>query len=157
MVSPGTGIVIRVANDADLASIVGHYGPGGGDSPWDPFADLERIRRLPRSGLLVADLEGTYAGFLFWYEGRKPWYAPDVDRYARISDLHVVAPAQRKGVGRALMREGLARIRAAGIDTVFLETDETNERAQSLYESEGFVRVSPTVFRYRLRTGERAP
>jgi ribosomal protein S18 acetylase RimI-like enzyme len=155
VVSAALPIVVRVATDADLGSIVAHYGPGGWDSPWDPFADLERIRRVPRSGLLVAEADGAYAGFLFWCEGRKPWYAPSVERYARITDLHVVPPAQGKGVGRALLREALSRIREAGIDTVFLETDEGNARAQRLYESEGFVTVPPTTLRYCRRSGER--
>lgn len=155
MVPPATGLVIRVATDADLPSIVAHYGPGGGESPWDPFADLDRIQRVPRSGLLVAVLDGAYAGFLYWYEGRKPWYAPDVDRFARVSDLHVVPVVQGKGVGRALLRKALARIRDAGIETVFLETDEENARARRLYESEGFVTVAPTIVRYRRRAGGR--
>jgi len=146
---PASGLVIRTATDADLRSIVAHYGPGGGDSPWDPFADLDRIERVSRAGLLVAELDGRYAGFLFWYEGRQPWYAPAVDRYARISDLHVVPVAQRKGVGRSLVREALRRIRGAGIETTFLETDENNTRARALYESEEFVSVTPSVLRYR--------
>jgi len=129
---------------------VAHYGPGGGDSPWDPFADVNRIQRIPRQGLLVAETEGTYAGFIFWYEARKPWYAEEVERYARISDLHIVPAFQGRGIGRALIRGALSRIRAGGIATVFLETDENNERAQSLYESEGFVRVAPSVVRFRL-------
>jgi [ribosomal protein S18]-alanine N-acetyltransferase len=141
---------IRVANDSDLRSIVAHYGPSGGDSPWDPFADQDRIQRIPRQGLLVAETDGKYAGFIFWYEARKPWYAKDVDRYARISDLHIVPAFQGRGIGRALIRDALARIRAAGIETVFLETDEDNARARSLYESEGFVRVAPSVIRFRL-------
>lgn len=141
--------VIRIATDDDLRSIVAHYGPGGGDSPWDPFADLERIQRVPRQGLLVAERAGRYAGFVFWYEGHRPWYAPDVDRYARISDLHIVPDAQSRGIGRALLREALARIRAAGVQTVFLETDENNGRAQGLYQSEGFVKAAPSVLRFR--------
>ena len=148
--SSTSGLAIRTATDEDLQSIVAHYGPGGGDSPWDPFADLERIRRIPRRGLLVAELGGAYAGFIFWYAARKPWYAPDVDRYARISDLHVVSDSQGKGIGHALLREALANIRAEGIVTVFLETDENNERARNLYQSEGFVPVAPSVVRFRV-------
>ena len=153
---PSSGLVVRGATDVDLASIVAHYGPGGGDSPWDPFVDLRRIREVSGPGLLVAELEGTYAGFLFWYEARRPWYAPGVERYARISDLHIVPAAQGKGVGRALLREALSRIRSAGIDTVFLETDEDNVRARRLYEGEGFVSVAPSVVRYRRSAHEDA-
>lgn len=154
MEGPATGVLIRTATDDDLKAVVGHYGAGGGDSPWDPFADLERIRRIPRHGLLVAEHGGAYAGFLFWYEARKPWYDPTVDRYARISDLHIVPASQGKGIGRALLREALRRICEAGVDTVFLETDEDNVRARGLYESEGFAEVAPRVIRFRFRSSD---
>jgi len=149
---PSSSLVIREATEADLASIVAHYAPGGSDSPWDPFADLQRVRAVLGPGLLVAEWEGIYAGFLFWYESRRPWYAPNVERYARISDLHIVPAAQGKGVGRTLLRDALSRIRSSSIDTVFLETDETNARARRLYEGEGFVSVAPAVVRYRRDT-----
>ena len=99
--APVTGIRIRTVTDDELRAVVAHYGAGGGESPWDPFANLERIRRIPRHGLLAAEHGGAYAGFLFWYEARKPWYDPSVDRYARISDLHIVPTSQGKGIGRA--------------------------------------------------------
>jgi [ribosomal protein S18]-alanine N-acetyltransferase len=150
MAGPPNRLIIRPATESDLRSVVAHYGPGGGDSPWDPFADVDRIQRIPRNGLLVADIDGAYAGFIFWYEARKPWYAKDVDRYARISDLHNVPEFQGRGIGRALIRDALARIRGVGIETVFLETDEDNARARSLYESEGFARFAPSVVRFRL-------
>jgi ribosomal protein S18 acetylase RimI-like enzyme len=146
-------LVIRTASDGDLKFVVDHYAPGGGDSPWDPFVNLERIQRIPRAGLMVAESDGTYAGFLYWYEGRKPWYAPSVDKYARISDLHILPASQGKGLGRALLRDALRRISEAGIETVFLETDEDNTRARGLYESEGFVRVAPGVARFRRQSG----
>ncbi len=144
-------VTVRLATESDLPRIVAHYGPGGGDSPWDPFADLDRLRRTARSGLLIAELDGEYVGFLYWYEARRPWYAPEVDRYARISDLHIVPSAQGKGAGRALLREAVAQIRSAGIGDIFLETDEDNVRAQNLYRREGFERVTPGVIRFRLR------
>jgi ribosomal protein S18 acetylase RimI-like enzyme len=154
MSPPSRTLIIRTASDDDLASVVAHYGAGGGDSPWDPFADSVRIRSVPRRGMLVAVLDGTYAGFLFWYEGRKLWYDPSVDRYARITDLHVVAKLRRRGVGRALLREALHRVHEEGIDDVFLETDDDNVQARGLYETEGFVGLPSHVARYHLRLGK---
>ena len=151
MGSSPSALIVRTAHDDDLESIVAHYGPGGGDSPWDPFADNTRIRSVPREGLLVATLDGKYAGFLFWYEARKLWYDPTVDRYARITDLHVVTALRRRGIGRALLREALRRVRDAGIYDVFLETDDDNPPARNLYESEGFVGIANRVTRYHFR------
>lgn len=147
--------MVRTATDQDLKTIVAQYAYSEGMSPWHPFANLERIRRLPRRGLLVAEHEGKYAGYLFWYEARRPGYDSRVDRFARISDLYLHPSAQGMGIGRVFLREALRRIRGAGIDTVFLETDEDNVRARRLYESEGFVAFAK-VFRYRLkmRAGE---
>lgn len=146
---PASEVEVRSAHDPDLRSIVAHYGPGGGDSPWDPFAALERIQRIPREGLLVAVLGNRYAGFLYWYEGRKPWYDPSVERFARISDLHVLPEFQGKGVGRALLREALRRIEEKAVPVIYLETDEDNERARALYETAGFSQFARVV-RYRL-------
>lgn len=148
---------IRRATDADLASVGAHYAPGGGDSPWDPFADLDRLRRIRRAGPLVARTDGAYAGFPYGYEGRKPWYAPEVDRFAEISDLHVPAAFPGRGIGRALLREALNQIAAAGLLAVFLENDEDNLGARRLYESEGFAAVAPGLVRSCRRTTDRAP
>ena len=143
-------LLVRNATDQDLRTIVAQYGSPGEASPWHPFVDLERIRRLPRKGLLVARLDGKYAGFLFWYEGRRPGYGRTVERFARISDLYLGRAAQGQGIGRALLQEALRRIREAGIDTVLLETDESNARARRLYESEGFVAFAK-ILRYKLK------
>lgn len=157
MSDPSEELIVRVASDADLGTVVAQYAGGGVDTPWHPFSDPERIRRLPRQGLLVAEKDGRYAGFLFWYEGRRPWFDPTTRRYARISDLYIHPRFQGEGVGRAFLREALGRIRAEGIDTVYLETDEDNRRARHLYESEGFSAMGRVV-RYRLRwDGPRAP
>lgn len=150
MVSLPRGLVVRVATDDDLGTIVAQYAPGSVDTPWHPFSDLERIRRLPREGLLIAEHDGTYAGFLFWYEGRRPWFDGSTAKYARISDFYLHPDFQGEGFGREFLDEALREIRMRGIETVFLETDEENTRARHLYESEGFAAYG-RVIRYRMR------
>lgn len=46
---------------------------------------------------------------------------------------------QGKGFGRALMLQGLIALRAHGMETAFVATNRTNERAIALYTSVGFV------------------
>jgi len=58
-----SGPVIRNATDADLQSIVEHYGPGGGDSPWDPFADACRFIPLNTFVILGGDEDGPRVNF----------------------------------------------------------------------------------------------
>lgn len=117
---------------------------------WDSLASIELIQRIPQQSLLVTGLNECYAGLAFWYEARGPWYAPEVYRCRRISDIHVVPASQGKGVEHALLHGTVARIRAEEIPTIFLGTSEGNLRAQNLYTSKWFVQVPPGDLRYCL-------
>ncbi len=46
---------------------------------------------------------------------------------------------KRQGVGRALLTAGLARARAAGVQTIHLEVAASNTAARALYEGFGFT------------------
>ena len=53
-----------------------------------------------------------------------------------------VAPgAQRRGIGRALMRAVIDMARAAGAERIVLCTQPTMTAAQRLYQAEGFTRI----------------
>ena len=52
---------------------------------------------------------------------------------------------RRQGLARAVMTEGLHRMRAAGMRTARVEHDITNEAAAALYESLGFTIAFETV------------
>lgn len=85
--------------------------------------------------LLAADAAGTDVGLAQVY----PTFASlDLAVSWLLSDLFVAPAARGTGVGRALLREVLARATAAGAAWVTLETAHTNTTAQALYESEGF-------------------
>lgn len=56
-----------------------------------------------------------------------------------LNDLFVDPAARGSGAGRVMLRAVLDAAREVGAAAVNLETDETNTRAQGLYESEGFV------------------
>ncbi|GAA4772349.1 GNAT family N-acetyltransferase [Microbacterium gilvum] len=56
-----------------------------------------------------------------------------------LNDLFVAEPARGQGVGRELLRDVVARARAADAALVSLQTAEDNVVAQALYESEGFA------------------
>jgi len=145
---------IRRAIPKDLAQVAQHYGPG--DSPWDPFSDPERLEGIPLEGLLVAEVDGEYAGFLYWFTAERPWFDPTVSRYAHIVEVQVVEEHRGKGIGRALLEHALKRLREEGIEAVYIDTTEDNEVAQRLYESLGFRPFSRTLH-YRLKTGAGNP
>ena len=66
-----------------------------------------------------------------------------------VKDLAVRPDAQGAGIGRRLLRQGLARFDRGGADRVKLEVRVSNEPARSLYRSEGFhpVRRVPGYYR----------
>jgi len=61
-----------------------------------------------------------------------------------------VSPAhRRRGTGRALVTEGLARLGARGARQVFLEVRESNQAARALYQRFGFSDVARRPNYYR--------
>jgi mycothiol synthase len=56
-----------------------------------------------------------------------------------IEDIAVLPSFRRKGLARALLRQGINALRDRGATRIVLDTGEKNERAQALYRSEGFV------------------
>lgn len=60
---------------------------------------------------------------------------------AEIANIAVAPAFQRRGVGRALMDEGLRSLREEGCDSFFLEVRESNLAAQALYRRLGFVEI----------------
>jgi len=105
------------------------------DDPWSPAAFLEA---LAAGHYYLCAREGDsligYAGLV------------RVGTEAEIHTLAVDPAHQRRGIGRALLRELLDR--AAGA-TVFLEVRTDNESAIWLYRSEGFEVVGTRRGYYR--------
>ena len=64
-------------------------------------------------------------------------------------DLFVAASARRRGMARALMTAARAHADASGAVRLELATARTNEQAQALYESLGWVR-DQEFYRYSL-------
>lgn len=72
---------------------------------------------------------------------------------AHLLNLCVHPTCQRLGNGRRLLVEGLARARASGVDTVFLEVRPSNEIAISLYRSLGFKLIGRRPSYYQAAGG----
>lgn len=135
--SADSGISVRAGRKADLADVARWYGSGG-ISPWDPFVDLERLSTIPLDGLLIAEKDGDYAGFLYWFEGRKPWFDKGADQYAQLEQLRVRPEFQGWGVAQHLIDRFLHDVSERAIPLLYVATDETNEAAQRLYTHVGF-------------------
>jgi mycothiol synthase len=107
----------------------------------DPL-DLRRWLAEPgfrdEDTILLEDATGAIAGFV----STDPRHGPDGST-VRSAELWAmgVAPAHRgRGLGRLLLRIGVGRLRALGVETVTLSVSSANSTALALYESEGFVR-----------------
>ena len=139
---------IRRATADDLPKIVEHTGLSGG-TPFYPFADLAKLQNIPLDGLIVAEWQGEYVGFLYWYSGANPEFDESAGKYGYIEEFQVREKYRGQGVGRRLLTYALSQLKEAGVEAVYLRTREGNTQAQNLYESLGFRPYSRHI-RYKL-------
>ena len=132
-----SGVTVRRARAEDLAAIASQYGSVG-RTPWDPFASADRLAKIPQEGLLVAEKDGAFAGFLYWFEGRKPWFDKGADQYAQLEELHVLPEFHGWGVGQRLIDRFLEEVTDRRIPLLYVAADETNQVAARMYEEAGF-------------------
>lgn len=126
--------------------------PLAGQSEAGAYADLQRLAFGSKN--MTAEWRSRTL--------QQPQYVPDLDLVAEAPDGRLVAfcicwldketdpvsgqvepmgvhPEWRKsGIGRAILSEGLRRLRSHGASQVFVETDNYRDAALVLYESAGF-------------------
>jgi ribosomal protein S18 acetylase RimI-like enzyme len=134
---------VRSATESDLVDIVSHYGSEG-VSPLNPFSSIERIRLLPIDGFLIAEIDQTYAGFLFWFSGNEPLHDYKVSKYGYISEVKVVKEYYGKKVGLALLHEAFRRMEKAGLYIIYTHVNEDDKALLNLYEQLNFTTYSTT-------------
>lgn len=124
--------------------------------------DLERIGQLEEASftdpwpgeLLVYEL--THSGSIVLVatpESDRPACGYAIFRYAldeaELLRLGVAPEERRQGIARALVEDGLERLRAQGVAACFLEVRANNEGAITLYEALGFQRAGRRRGYYR--------
>lgn len=111
------------------------------DQPADPTRALaflsERLARHEAILLLAEDGQGRAVGLCQLYPSFCSVIAGPI---LVLYDLYVAPEARGAGVGRALMQAAHAEARQRGAWRMDLSTARDNLRAQTLYESEGWVR-----------------
>jgi len=103
---------------------------------------VDALRRDAHPQLsLVAERDGEVVGHVFFSPARieVPEPSPAV---AQLAPVAVVPAHQRRGIGGALVREGLSRCRALGWSAVFLVGD------PAYYARFGFALAGPRGFSY---------
>jgi ribosomal-protein-alanine N-acetyltransferase len=147
---------VRDATRADLLSVY-RIEKAVFSQPW-PYAAFEGLLEAPSflvaertsdPGPVVDPAAKKYvdgSGIVGYVVGDlTPNHGRDI---GHIKDIAVRPDAQRKGLGRKLLRSGLRRLATHGASVVKLEVRESNTRAQKLYDSEGFepVRREPRYY-----------
>ena len=139
--------LIRASRDEDLPAITGIYahhvlhGTGTFETEPPSIADmLTRRADVLAKGLpyLVAEESGAVVGFAYgtWFKPR-PAY-----RYSVEDSIYLAPDLQRKGLGRALLAELLARCEAAGIRKIMaIIGDSANAGSVGLHRALGFTQV----------------
>lgn len=96
----------------------------------------ERLREVslyrPDLDLCIRDADGTVAAYcLCWMDG--------ANRVGTFEPVRTEDAYQRRGLGRALMTEGIRRLMAAGATTIRVAREADNPASATLYERSGFV------------------
>ncbi len=124
-------------------------------------AELLRLAEIEQAGfadpwpvdLLAVELVHPQAILLAASRGRAPAAGYVSIRHAvgeaEILRLAVDPGERRQGIARALVEEGLARLRREGIEVCYLEVSVDNRGAIAFYEDLGFVRTGRRRGYYR--------
>jgi ribosomal protein S18 acetylase RimI-like enzyme len=150
----GSSVKIRPRSESDFQNIVSHYNRS--ESPLIPFSSTERIRCIPTDGLLVAEAENKFAGFLYWFSGKSPLNDFGVRKYGYISEVFVVKEFYNMNVGLFLLHDAFKRMQEAGLYTIFTHINESIKPLLRLYEDLGFTTYSRTLH-LRLTNPETGP
>jgi ribosomal protein S18 acetylase RimI-like enzyme len=111
-------------------------------------AAVERVCRDPAMRVRVADEDGRRVGFVAVVVHDESFDEPDS---GEVEMLAVDPAAQRRGIGRALLDDGVEQLRRSGVRIVAIGTggDPGHAPARRTYEAAGFTPL-PLVRYYRL-------
>ena len=129
-------ITYRYATNPDVDAIVA-IEAAAMSCPWNRDNYLEAINS-DHAFIMVAE-DDNIVGFAVFYLTPPESELPDI----------VVAEAYRgQGLGKALLSESLATLKAKGIDTVYLEVRVSNAPARALYTGLGFEEIGKRKYFY---------
>ena len=131
-------LVLRTARDADIDAVLAIEQASFGD-PWNRSAFMELLDD-PRVAFLVADAGGDVLGYVV------AWFVLDE---GEIGNLAVADVARRHGVGARLLDGAITAVRAADVNSLYLEVRDSNAAARALYASRGFAEVGRRRDYYR--------
>jgi ribosomal protein S18 acetylase RimI-like enzyme len=125
------GIEVRAYASSDETEIVDLWRACSLVVPWnDPHEDIARKLQVQPELFLVACAAGRIVGSVMaGYEGHRGW----------LNYLAVAPRCRRQGIGRRLVREAEARLRAMGCPKINLQVRASNTDVVEFYRKLGFV------------------
>ena len=150
-VQPPEGFTIRpLASEAEVASYVALHRAAFGSTnmtvDWRERT-LQAPQYIPTLDLVAVAADGSLAAFcICWLSQRG--HDENGSNTGQVEPIGVRPDLQQRGLGRAILLEGLRRLQAHGATTALIDSDGENDPARGLYESVGF-RVANTVWKYR--------
>lgn len=137
-------LVLEIAREAFVGytttqKVEEKFGRSPGEKSWQESLAEHIVQAIDAdtSATLVAEEDGVVVGFMLHHR----W-----DPRKGAIGYNAVSPShQRRGIGNALIRESLKRLKEKGIQFVRVETMECDIPAQRLYEKAGFEKVYGTV------------
>jgi GNAT superfamily N-acetyltransferase len=131
---PATQGRLRAVTSADLDTRVDAHRAAWLGSSWD-LGRYRAVRSSPvyRASLdIVLDVDRTFASYCICW-------ADEQSKLGLFEPVGTRPEWRGKGAGRAVILEGLRRLRDAGMQTAQVGTAGFNAPAQALYESCGFI------------------
>ncbi len=110
-------------------------------------AKVEGWLATPASCTLIARADGVDAGYAHLRRGAVANCVEDRGA-VELSRLYLLASAQGRGIGAALLRRALAAAAALGGRTLWLGVYDRNRRAIAFYEGQGFRPVGTHGFEF---------
>ena len=136
-------IVVRQAKEEDFQKIV-KCNSGSGSNPFNQFSSIDRLRKLPPLGLLVAEVNKVYAGFLYWFVRDEPKKGI-LEKNAHIVNVKVEKRFLKNDVGLSLLKKALTDIEKLQVDAISVNALEADTKLRDLYEKIGFSTVDRTL------------
>lgn len=152
---------IRPASPSDVPGLLDIYASevltGTATFEIEPPSPDEMARRLASvmsngGPFLVAELEGRIAGYAY----AAPFHTHGAFRHTLESSVYVARDIARSGLGRALMREVIARCTAAGFHRLVAVVGGENEASLAFHASLGF-RIAGRLDEVGLKFGHWLP
>ncbi len=95
--------------------------------------DLLELLEVRSDAFLVAQIEGTVAGFITWGPFRNG------DGYIHTAEHSIITARSGQGIGKALMQDALAKAHAQGVHTLVACIGGENHAATAFHRRLGFA------------------